>query len=122
MLGIFHQILGWFWEHRKVLVALVLILAMVTPRPAPAQFGVGIIAIIVAALNAINQALTAVIGGALQIMNQTLGTIDGIVSAVQNLFQNVVYPPAAINRARGTPRVGHGFLQPDPDDREDTGE
>ena len=101
MLGIFHQILGWFWEHRKVLVALVLILAMVTPRPAPAQFGVGIIAIIVAALNAINQALTAVIGGALQIMNQTLGTIDGIVSAVQNLFQNVVYPPAAINRARG---------------------
>ena len=101
MLGVFHQILGWFWEHRKVLVALVLILAMVTPRPAPAQFGVGIIAIIVAALNAINQALTAVIGGALQIMNQTLGTIDGIVSAVQNLFQNVVYPQAAINRARG---------------------
>lgn len=62
MLAIFRQILGWCWEHRKAVIALLLILALVTPRPAQAQFGLPVVvAVIIAALNAINQALTAVI-------------------------------------------------------------
>lgn len=96
-----HSMLSWCWRHHRAMIAVILILAVVTPRPAGGQVFSPIVAIIVAALNAINQALTNVIGGALRIMNQTLGTIQGIVSAVQNLFQNIVYPQAAINRARG---------------------
>jgi hypothetical protein len=100
-MGMLLYVLAWCWAHRTAIVAVVLILAFITPRPAEGQILNPIIAVIVGALNAINQALTNVIGGALQIMNQTLGTIRGIMTAVQDLFQNVVYPQAAIRRARG---------------------
>jgi hypothetical protein len=91
---------GWCWAHRTALVALVLIVAVIAPRPAQGQFFIDWVPII-AAINAINTAITNVIGGALKAMNQTLGSISSIISAVQNLFQNVVYPQAAITRARG---------------------
>ena len=29
--------LGWAWQHRRALIALILLLALVTPRPAQAQ-------------------------------------------------------------------------------------
>ncbi len=93
------RILGWCWAHRSALVVLVLIVALITPRSAQGQFIDW--APIVGAINAINTAITNVIGGALRAMNQTLGTISSIISAVQNLFQNVVYPQSAITRARG---------------------
>ncbi|MBC6936713.1 MAG: sugar ABC transporter permease [Chloroflexi bacterium] len=35
------------------------------------------------------------------LFNETSGSINSIISAVQNLFQNVVYPQSAITRARG---------------------
>lgn len=91
--------LGWCWAHRTPLVAVLLIVALITPQPAQGQFIDW--AAIVGAINAINTAITNVIGGALRAMNQTLGSINSIISAVQNLFQNVVYPQAAITRARG---------------------
>jgi len=80
-------------------VLLVVVVMLITPRPAQGQFIDW--APIVGAINAINTAITNVIGGALQAMNQTLGSINSIVSAVQNLFQDVVYPQGAITRARG---------------------
>jgi len=80
-------------------VLLVVVAMLITPRPAQGQFIDW--APIVGAINAINTAITNVIGGALQAMNQTLGSINSIVSAVQNLFQDVVYPQGAITRARG---------------------
>jgi len=93
------SLLGWCWAHRTPLVALAVIVALITPQPAQGQFIDW--AAIVGAINAINTAITNVIGGALRAMNQTLGSINSIISAVQNLFQNVVYPQAAIARARG---------------------
>lgn len=90
---------GWFWRHRMQVLAMVLIVSLVMVHPAKAQFFDPLTGIIIGALNAINQAITNVIGGALRIMNQTLGAIQGLVGAIQNLFQNVVYPQAAINRA-----------------------
>lgn len=93
------RLLGWCCAHRTPLVALVVIVALITPRPVQGQFIDW--AAIVGAINAINTAITNVIGGALRAMNQTLGSISSIMSAVQNLFQNVVYPQAAITRAQG---------------------
>jgi hypothetical protein len=90
---------GWCWAHRTPLVVLVVIVALITPRPVQGQFIDWVP--IIGAINAINTAITNVIGGALKAMNQTLGSISSIISAVQNLFQNVVYPQAAIARARG---------------------
>lgn len=90
---------GWCWAHRRSLIALVVVFMLITPQPARGQFIDW--APIVGAINAINTAITNVIGSALRAMNQTLGTISSIISAVQNLFQNVVYPQSAITRARG---------------------
>lgn len=95
------MLVRWCWQHRTKVAAILLILSLLTPRPAEAQFGFISEAVIVAALNAINQALNNVIGGALRVMNDTLGSIRGIVDAVQNLFRNIVYPQIAIDRARG---------------------
>jgi hypothetical protein len=97
MLGTF---CGRIWANRTKIIALLLILVFVAPRPAQAQFGLDI-GIIIAAINSINQAITNVIGGALRIMNQTLEAIQGFIAQIQNLFRNIVYPEAAINRARG---------------------
>jgi hypothetical protein len=99
MAGLLQQFLGWCRAHHTQLVALVVMVALVAPQPGQAQFIDW--APIVAAINAINTAITNVIGGALRAMNETLGTISSIMSAVQNLFQNVVYPQTAITRARG---------------------
>ena len=92
-------LLGWCWAHRTPVIAVVVILAIIAPQQAQAQFIDW--AAIVAAINAINTAITNVVGGALKAMNETLGSINAIISAVQNLFQNIVYPQPAILRARG---------------------
>ena len=94
-------LLSWFRAHRTRAVAVFLILALIMPRPAQGQIFFFDWAAMVGAINAINTAITNVIGGALKAMNQTLGTINDIVSAVRDLFQNIVYPQAAIARARG---------------------
>jgi hypothetical protein len=99
MVELLGGLFGWCWAHRTPLIALAVVFILITPRPAQGQFIDW--APIVGAINAINTAITNVIGGALKAMNQTLGTISGIISAVQNLFQNVVYPQSAITRARG---------------------
>ncbi len=101
MVEVLQQIPGWCRDHRRAIIAVVIVLALVTPRPAQGQVGLPVVGIIVAALNAIDTALMNVIGGALQIMNNTLGVIQEIMNAIQNLFQKIVYPPDAIARARG---------------------
>jgi hypothetical protein len=96
-----HTVRRFCWSQRAKILVVLLILAIVTPRPADAQFGFISEAVIIAALNSINQALNNVIGGALQTMNSTLSSIRGVISAVQDLFRNIVYPQVAIDRARG---------------------
>jgi hypothetical protein len=96
------------WRHRLKIIALVLVLSLMAPKPAPAQIFSPVVAIIVAALNSINQALTTIIGGALDIMNRTLGAIQGLFQAVQDLFQKVVLStsPGSTRRTR-LGRAGH---------------
>ena len=51
---------GWCWAHRRPLIALVVVFMLITPQPARGQFIDW--APIVGAINAINTAITNVIG------------------------------------------------------------
>jgi hypothetical protein len=86
--------------RRFKLLAIVLIAALTAPPPAPAQFLIDLAAI-VGTINAIGSAISAVIAPALRAINSALGTLQGVLTAIQNFFQSVVYPQDAINRARG---------------------
>jgi hypothetical protein len=86
--------------RRFELLAIVLIAALVAPPPAPAQFFIDLAAI-VGAINAIGSAISDVIAPALKAINSALGTLQKILTAIQDFLQNVVYPQDAINRARG---------------------
>ncbi len=88
------------WAHRTKLLILALIVALVAPQPARAQFGIDWAAI-VAAIDSIGSAISNTIAPALRAVNGALGTLNGLVSSIQALFVNVVYPQAAINRAQG---------------------
>ncbi len=89
-----------FWEHRTKLLVLVLIVSLIAPQPVRAQFGIDWGAI-VAAINSIGTAISNTIGPALRAINGALGTLNNLISSIQAFFTNVVYPQAAINRARG---------------------
>ena len=54
-----------------------------------------------AVIGAINTAITNVIGAGLRDISGALGAVNGVLNAIQNFFQNTIYPPDAINRARG---------------------
>ena len=79
---------------------LVLIVSLIAPQPARAQFGIDWGAI-VAAINSIGTAISNTIGPALRAINGALGTLNNLMSSIQAFFTNIVYPQAAINRARG---------------------
>lgn len=87
-------------QHRIQLIALLLILCLLTPQPAKAQFGIDIGAI-VAAINAIGSAISNTIAPALRSINSALGALNGILNALHSFFQTVVYPQSAILRAQG---------------------
>ena len=89
-----------FWQHRAKLLVLVLIVSLIAPQPARAQFGIDWGAI-VAAINSIGTAISNTIGPALRAINGALGTLNNLMSSIQAFFTNIVYPQAAINRARG---------------------
>ena len=94
------QVFETIWNHRKALIALVLVIAVVAPQPAPAQiFGIDL-TVIVSAINAIGSAISDVIAPALRAINTALGTLRSVLSGIQSFFQNTIYPQAAINRAR----------------------
>jgi len=80
-------------------VALLLIVCLMAPQPARAQFGIDLAAV-VGAINAIGSAITNVIAPALQTMNSALGALNGILNVLHTFFQTVVYPQAAILRAQ----------------------
>ena len=91
-------------------------MTLVVPQPAKGQFID--VAAIVAAIGAINTAITNVIGAGLRDISGALGVVNGVLNAIQNFFQNTIYPPDAINRARGvkvcfvTLHVGLGTFAP----------
>ena len=84
----------WVWERRLRVVALVLVLALITPRPVKSQFLDPCCAIMAAGLATIANTLSSVIGGGL---NSILSTDQ----ATLNYQQNVVWPPQQISVAQG---------------------
>jgi hypothetical protein len=92
--------LNALWEHRTKLLVILLILTLVAPRPARAQFGIDWGAI-VSAIESIGKAISDTVGPALRAINGALGTLNNLMSTVQAFFTNVVYPRAAIDRALG---------------------
>jgi hypothetical protein len=97
-------------SHRLRIVALLLILSLVAPPPADAQFGFlsGLIGIINSGLGTLNNVLTSVnntlrnvIGPILQGINSAMSAAQQIMGAIFDFQRNVVYPQQAINNARG---------------------
>ena len=108
-LGLFAR--GWklVASHRMRILALLVILAMVTPQPANAQIGfiTGLINIISSGLSAVSGVLATVNSTLRNVIGPLLSSISGAMSAIQNITQgildfqqNTVYPMAAINAAR----------------------
>ena len=93
-------VLKALWHCRTTLIVILLIAALVAPQPAHAQFGIDLAAI-VAAINAIGSAISSVIGSGLRAINGALGTLHTILNTINTFFNTVVYPQAAIDRARG---------------------
>jgi hypothetical protein len=98
-----------FASHRMQIVALLLVLSLVAPHPAEAQFDFlsALISIISSGLNTlsnvlttINNALRNVIGPILQGINSVLSAAQQIMGAIFDFQRNVVYPQQAIDSAR----------------------
>ena len=100
-------IVSWIWMQRTKVLVLILVMTLVAPQPAKGQLIDG--AAIVAAIGAINTAITNVIGAGLRDISGGLNAVNGVLNAIQSFFQNTVYPPAAINRARGVVGAVQGF-------------
>src|ERR1700682_4270197 len=98
---------NWVWTHHAKILVLILVMTMVLPQPAKGQFID--VAAIVSAIGAINTAITNVIGAGLRDISGALGAVNGVLNAIQNFFQNTIYPPDAINRARGVVGAVQGF-------------
>jgi hypothetical protein len=94
------QLLNVLWKYRTKLLMVVLLLALLSPQPVRAQFGIDWGAI-VAAINSIGTAINNTIAPALRSVNASLQALNTVMSAIQNLFTSIVYPQAAIARARG---------------------
>ena len=100
-------IVSWIWMQRTKVLVLILVMTLVAPQPAKGQLID--VAAIVAAVGAINTAITNVIGAGLRDISGGLNAVNGVLNAIQSFFQNTVYPPAAINRARGVVGAVQGF-------------
>ena len=96
------RLLHVLWEHRTKLLVLMLIVSLVAPQPARAQFGIDWGAI-VAAINSIGSAITNTIGPALRAINGALGTLNNLDEQHSGvLYQHRVSP------GRNQPRAGPG--------------
>ena len=87
------HVLRWALSHKFRVGVLVLVLALITPRPVKTQFFDPCCAIMGAGLSSISNALNDVIGGGL----------SGILSVEQEIFdfeQRVVWPENLINEAK----------------------
>jgi hypothetical protein len=92
------------------IIALLVILALLVPPPANAQLGflTGLISIISSGLSAVsgilatvNSTLQNVIGPLLRSISGAMAAIQSITQGILDFQQNIVYPLAAINSARG---------------------
>lgn len=92
--GTFSSAITWIQSHRLRAMCLILMLAMLWPRPVRGQFLDPCCAIIAAGLSTISKTLTNIVGGGL---NQILA-IDQNISTFE---QKVVWPVNLINQARG---------------------
>ena len=97
----FTNLLAFFLVTRvRRVVALTVVgavaLTMVAP-PAKAQLG---IPAIIAAAAAVVTMINNVIGGLLNAVRGTIGSINGVLTQFQNLWQQVVYPLQLTNQAR----------------------
>jgi elongation factor G len=95
------------WTQRTTILVLVLVMSLIAPQPAKGQFID--LAAIVTAIGAINAAITNVIGVGLRTISSALNAVNGVLNAIQSFFQNTIYPPDAINRARGVVGAVQGF-------------
>jgi len=80
-----------------VFLIAVLAVGLIAPPPAIAQFGAIAVRIAAAAVVSI---ITNTIGALLRTTNSQLNTINGLVKALANLWQSIVYPINLINQAR----------------------
>jgi len=99
--------MGWIWAQRTKILVLILVMTLVAPQPAKGQFID--VAAIVSAIGAINTAITNVIGAGLRDISGALNAVNGVLNAIQSFLQNTIYPPDAINRARGVAGTVQGF-------------
>jgi hypothetical protein len=74
-----------------------LVVGLIAPPPAIAQFGAIAVRIAAAAVVSI---ITNTIGALLRTTNSQLNAINGFVKALANLWQSIVYPINLINQAR----------------------
>jgi hypothetical protein len=95
--------------HRTRVIALLLVMALLAPQPAEAQFGfitglIGIITnglgIVSNSLGAVNSTLNNVIKPILQGINTAITMAQQIMGAIFDFQRNVVYPQSAIDNAR----------------------
>ncbi|MBX9603419.1 MAG: hypothetical protein K2X35_20605 [Bryobacteraceae bacterium] len=103
------QLWNILFRNRTRLLALLLILSLFAPQPANAQFGFlfGLINLVTSGLNTLNNVMTSVnnalrnvIGPILQQINSIMTTAQQIMGAIFDFQRNVIYPQAAIDRAR----------------------
>jgi hypothetical protein len=85
--------LGWAWGHKARVAALVLVLALIVPRPVESQFFDPCCAILAAGLSTISSTLSSVIGGGLD-------SILSIEQTISNFEQTVVWPQNLISQAQ----------------------
>src|SRR6516165_1224134 len=71
-------------------------LTMVAP-PARAQLGIGAV---IAAATAVVNLINNTIGGLLNAVRNTIGSINGVLTQFDRLWEQVVYPLNSINQAR----------------------
>jgi len=104
------ELLQTLWNHRLHLVVLLLVVALIAPQQAPAQFPFPIPGIdwapVVTAIGAIGSVISNVVVPGLRIINTALNGVSGVLGALNNFFHNVVYPADAIARAQAL--VGQG--------------
>ena len=98
---LFTNLLGFFLVTRvRRAVALTLVgavaLTMVAP-PAKAQLGIGPV---IAAAAAVVTLINNTIGGLLNAVRGTIGSINGVLTQFDRLWEQVVYPLQLINQAR----------------------
>src|ERR1700722_5894883 len=93
-------LINWVWTQRTKILVLILVVTLIAPQPTKGQILPMDLVAIVTAIGAINTAITNVIGAGLRANNSELNAVNRVLNAIQSFFQNTIYPPDSINRAR----------------------